>query len=112
MASLTFCFRAFLIADVKSREMDISTSGATAVVCLLKRGDNGERTLYTANVGDSRAVLCCSNSLASTSENISQSGMYARRLTFDHRAEDEAEQKRIKDAGGFIARHRYALFIL
>jgi serine/threonine protein phosphatase PrpC len=30
----------------------------------------------------------------------------AKRLTYDHRAEDEGEQKRIQDAGGFIARGR------
>ena len=30
----------------------------------------------------------------------------AKRLSFDHRAEDESEQLRIKDAGGFIARSR------
>lgn len=38
--------------------MDISTSGATAVACLIFRDVNGNRLLYTANVGDSRAVLC------------------------------------------------------
>lgn len=30
----------------------------------------------------------------------------AKRLTYDHRAEDEGEQKRIQSAGGFIARGR------
>jgi serine/threonine protein phosphatase PrpC len=30
----------------------------------------------------------------------------AKRLSYDHRAEDEAEQSRIKEAGGFIARQR------
>ena len=35
------------------------------------------------------------------------SGKYlAKRLSYDHRAEDESEQLRIKDAGGFIARSR------
>ena len=32
--------------------------------------------------------------------------MVAGRLSFDHRADDEDEQKRIKDAGGFITRGR------
>ena len=27
-------------------------------------------------------------------------------MSYDHRAEDESEQQRIKDAGGFIARRR------
>ena len=30
----------------------------------------------------------------------------AKRLSYDHRAEDEGEQQRIKEAGGFIARSR------
>ena len=37
------------------------------------------------------------------------SGFYARRLTFDHRAEDEGEQERITAAGGFVTRGRYAM---
>ena len=37
------------------------------------------------------------------------SGFYARRLTFDHRAEDEGEQERISAAGGFVTRGRYAM---
>ena len=30
----------------------------------------------------------------------------AKRLSYDHRAEDPSEEERIKDAGGFIARKR------
>lgn len=30
----------------------------------------------------------------------------AKRLSYDHRAEDQSEEQRIKDAGGFIARKR------
>ena len=40
------------------------------------------------------------------SEASSASGFYGRRLTFDHRAEDEGEMERIKSAGGFITRGR------
>ena len=41
------------------------------------------------------------------SDEPTSSGFYARRLTFDHRAEDEGEQERITAAGGFVTRGRY-----
>ncbi|CAN0367794.1 unnamed protein product, partial [Discosporangium mesarthrocarpum] len=40
----------------------------------------------------SRAVLC--------------QGSEAIRLTYDHKAEDEGEKKRVEDAGGFVLRNR------
>lgn len=39
-------------------------------------------------------------------------GFYARRLTRDHKADDEDEQQRIKEAGGFIVRSRCVLSIV
>ena len=33
-------------------------------------------------------------------------GYYGRRLTYDHRAEDEKEIKRVEACGGFITRGR------
>ncbi|TIA69787.1 hypothetical protein E3P92_03396 [Wallemia ichthyophaga] len=81
------------------------SSGCTAVVSLIlygngvndvvnkdKQNPQGTRTLYTANVGDARAVLC-------------RSGQ-AIRLTYDHKGSDENEQKRIMDAGGYILNGR------
>ncbi|KAK4050017.1 mgpp2cl-1, protein phosphatase 2C-like protein 1 [Microbotryomycetes sp. JL221] len=51
-----------------------------------------KRTLYTANVGDARAVL-------------SRQGR-AVRLTYDHKGSDAKEAKRITDAGGFVMNNR------
>ncbi|KAN0060885.1 mgpp2cl-1, protein phosphatase 2C-like protein 1 [Thecaphora frezii] len=50
------------------------------------------RVLYTANVGDARAVLC--------------RGGKAIRLTYDHKGSDVQEAKRITDAGGFVMNGR------
>jgi len=51
-----------------------------------------KRTLYTANVGDARAVL--------------SRGGRAVRLTYDHKGSDAKEAKRISDAGGFVLNNR------
>ncbi|ORX35082.1 phosphatase 2C-domain-containing protein, partial [Kockovaella imperatae] len=50
------------------------------------------KVLYTANVGDARAVLC--------------RGGKAVRLTYDHKGSDTQEAKRITDAGGFVMNNR------
>jgi serine/threonine protein phosphatase PrpC len=99
--------RAFLITDMHSRRLNITTSGATAVCALLKKdfsedgsGEVVGKMLYVANVGDSRAVIVMSDSGGGGS------GYKALRLSYDHRAEDEGEQRRIKDAGGFITKAR------
>ena len=107
--------RSFLITDMNSRKLNITTSGATAVSVLLMvpegAVDDINKKLYVANVGDSRAVLVSSKRVsdgdeAEDSPIDSPSGYIATRLTYDHRAEDPAEQQRIKEAGGFITRNR------
>lgn len=50
------------------------------------------RVLYTANVGDARAVL--------------SRGGRAVRLTYDHKGSDAQETARIKEAGGFVMNNR------
>lgn len=56
------------------------------------KGKEVRRVLYTANVGDARAVL-------------SRNGK-AVRLTYDHKGSDVQEAKRITDAGGFVMNNR------
>jgi serine/threonine protein phosphatase PrpC len=125
--------RAFLRTDMNTKVLDITTSGATAVVTLLSRDSAGNRRIISANVGDSRAVLAFRpKSTESKSPNIhslptsdnnnanvniedndedkkslsAELGYTVSRLTYDHRAEDKEEQKRITEAGGFIVRNR------
>lgn len=95
--------RAFLITDMESKKCKLDTSGATVVSGLLKYNRDSEgkiinRILYTANAGDSRAVLVYQQEVCGRFQ--------ARRLSFDHRTEEESEQKRIKEAGGFITKSR------
>ena len=72
-------------------------SGCTAVTVLLRseRGpenDEMRRMLYTANVGDARAVLC--------------RGGRALRLSYDHKGSDPQEHRRISEKGGFLLKNR------
>jgi len=52
----------------------------------------GERWLYVANVGDARAIL-------------NRNGT-ALRLSYDHKASDDSEVKRVRDSGCFIINGR------
>lgn len=79
-------------------------SGCTAAVCILRweqkdskdQPDNDmidhRRMLYTANVGDSRIVLMRDNT--------------ALRLTYDHKASDPMECKRVESIGGLVIKNR------
>jgi len=83
---------AYIITDIKSREAKLMQSGCTSITCYLQKGEDGKRTLYSANAGDSRAVLC--------------SGGKAKRLSQDHKAGDKEEKSRIEGLGGFVLRDR------
>jgi protein phosphatase PTC1 len=68
-----------------------------------------KRVLYTANVGDARAVLWSappSLPLHFTMTDICSRGGKAVRLTYDHKGSDTQEAKRIMDAGGFVMNNR------
>eukprot|EP00456_Euglypha_rotunda_P050930 TRINITY_DN41061_c0_g1_i7.p1 TRINITY_DN41061_c0_g1~~TRINITY_DN41061_c0_g1_i7.p1 ORF type:complete len:150 (+),score=1.32 TRINITY_DN41061_c0_g1_i7:81-530(+) len=69
---------------------DISKyGGSTALVCVLWKDEKTNQTkLYTANLGDTRAVLCRNG------------GPVA--LSYDHVARDPSEQERVKAKGGVI----------
>ena len=82
---------AYLSTDSQLRRRGITRSGSTAVTCLLQQ-EEGKRVLHSANVGDSRAILC--------------RGGRAVRLTIDHKATLPEEAKRVKDAGGYIGRNQ------
>jgi len=72
-------------------KLDALYMGATAVTCLI-RSEDGTRRLYAANAGDARAVLCRDGK--------------AIRLTKDHKASDEEEQKRVQESGGWVSMNR------
>lgn len=62
------------------------TAGCTAVFSLL---DHQSKTIYVANAGDSRCVLC--------------RGAVAMDLSEDHKPFNEIERNRIESAGGFVS---------
>lgn len=88
--ALTFSFQK--IDDELKVMSDSQNTGSTACVTLINcEGDlslGSKRVLYTANVGDTRAIL------------ISKSD--ARRLSYDHKCIDEAEASRIRKTGGVV----------
>ena len=67
-------------------------SGCTSITCLLQKNEDGGRTLFSANCGDSRAVICRNGK--------------ATRLSEDHKASDKSEKTRIEELGGFVLRDR------
>ncbi|XBW38020.1 hypothetical protein QEN19_003605 [Hanseniaspora menglaensis] len=91
---------AFQEADKEINNNLSGHSGCTAAVCLLRweqqdSSDDGldhSRMLYTANVGDSRIVLMRDD--------------IALRLTYDHKASDPMECKRVESIGGLVIKNR------
>ncbi|GBL50743.1 hypothetical_protein [Candidozyma auris] len=107
----------FVKADELIEEEGSGSSGSTAAVAILRwettedqtepakskptksgkkfdfvPGPQHKRMLYTSNVGDSRIVICRSGK--------------AYRLTYDHKASDPSEIKRVRERGGLIVKNR------
>merc|ERR1719281_2205288 len=85
--------QAFHTTDNDMIRSGVNVSGCTACVCLLQQ-EGPVRVIYTAHLGDSRAVMARGGS--------------ATRLTSmtDHKATDPLEAKRVIEAGGKIINDR------
>lgn len=81
----------FTKVDNELRLLDADVCGSTAVVALVRK-EGAHSVLYVANVGDSRAIL-------------SKSGK-AERMSVDHKADNQDENNRIKQANGVILDNR------
>lgn len=66
--------------------------GSTGCVAFITQNEAGERMLYTANVGDTRAVL---------SQN-----RVALRLSLDHKPTEATEIDRVSKTGGNLTKNR------
>jgi len=81
--------RTFMAANVKLDKsgIDATCSGTTAVVCYIDG-----KTIYTANSGDSRAVIA----------SIKNGKLTAKALSIDQKPELASEAKRILESGGRV----------
>jgi len=70
----------------------VPAAGACAVTALIRVKSTGQRMIYCANAGDSRAILCRDGK-----------GVL---LSVDHKATNEEEAQRVITAGGFIKNER------
>ncbi|CAD8202586.1 unnamed protein product [Paramecium octaurelia] len=70
--------------NYKANDSDDSYAGCTANVALIHKN-----TLYVANAGDSRSVLCRNNT------NFD--------MSVDHKPDNQEEKQRIERAGGFVS---------
>jgi len=80
-------------SDAEGSDEPTPIADGSRIEAIEPKSERGlRRVLYTANVGDARAVLC--------------RGGKAVRLTYDHKGSDSQEAKRILDAGGFVMNNR------
>jgi protein phosphatase PTC1 len=78
---------AYRRADDDLLALEVRKSGTTAVSVLIRKEGN-KRVLHVANAGDARATLCNKGK--------------AERLSYDHKATDPAENKRVTELGATI----------
>ena len=74
----------------QARALDDDGDSGTTACCVLITPD----WLVCANAGDSRAVF---------SRKMSQGGAPVVPLSYDHKPDDEAEERRVRTAGGYVA---------
>ena len=77
----------FLKIDLKIKDLNYFEIGAAACIIYITK-ENGQRCAYSANVGDTRSILISKNKF--------------KRLSYDHRADDSQEYKRIIKDGGIV----------
>lgn len=78
--------------ETESASTETHHSEVPAIEHKIRETSSRQRVLYTANVGDARIVLCRNGK--------------ALRLSYDHKGSDDAEGKRIANAGGLILNNR------
>ena len=89
----------FKAIDDDIKLLDYPTVGSTATIVYIEKDKNNKRTLYCANVGDSRCVL------------VSKKGCF--RMSYDDKASDPKENERINKNGGIVVGGRvYGQLIL
>jgi protein phosphatase 1G len=90
------------INQIKGGDDDVSYAGCTANVALIHTANpntnNPKITLYVANSGDSRSVLCRQNGLEDGKPKYENFDM-----SVDHKPDNTEEKRRIEKAGGFVS---------
>lgn len=96
LSSLVSALRASFVAiDAQVLGLDeMQYQGSTAVAVAMHHAEDGSRTLVSANVGDSRAILCRKGKAVD--------------LTRDHKPSDERERARINAMGEKIEWDNYS----
>ena len=87
------CFKTtFKELDMEIKKLDLVSMGSTACIIHIIKESPSKLVVHCANCGDTRASLI--------------SPMKFKRLSYDHRADDEEEKRRVQNSGGTIINNR------
>jgi serine/threonine protein phosphatase PrpC len=87
------CFKTtFKELDMEIKKLDLVSMGSTACIIHIIKETPSKLVVHCANCGDTRASLI--------------SPMKFKRLSYDHRADDEEEKRRVQNSGGTIINNR------